>query len=353
MVGMERQEKWILGVIATSLLFSALELGFSLGDGVSGLYSLWMAPVAAGLTLIFHLITLPLWRQTAKKRKSAAPTVPPSIYSVTVCTLSCLLAILWLASTLTSFVFVSIYAKYYQDHATAFSWLEAVFALVNMGLMWAEFGLVVHYRRQFFKRFQVMFEFPHQEKFQSKQQPFQGQVTTTKAANKTKTATATEFKMPTKLILGTILVSLVLSIAELGILLGGGAMGGYSLWMGPFIAGVTIILHLVTLPVWKHTAEARKWTSKPPFICSITLSVLTCLLAVCWLAPAITTILFASLSATDSDTNLYYEYDDRKHVFPWIEIALSFILSGLMWFELVLILRSRVRFLKQSKRGWY
>ncbi|KAG8775265.1 hypothetical protein FRC15_000663 [Serendipita sp. 397] len=334
-VGMERHEKWILGVIFTSILSAILELGFSLGDGELGLYSLWIAPSAAGLTLIFHLVTLPIWRHTTKKPKFNSPSF---IYSITVCVISCLLAVLWLAAMCTVFILVPVY--YIIDgHAKVrvVPWMEAVFSVVNMGLMWAEFGLVVHYRNRFFKRQRAISDFSQQQ-FEL-QQPLQAPPPSPK-----------KLEAKSKLILRTIVVTLCISLAELGVSLGDGLFGGYSGWMAPVGAGLTAILHVVTLFVWKHTAKARKGTLKPSFIHSVTLCVLTGLLAVYWLAPTIMTFILTWLGDTDPDSGIYHE---GTLVIPWIEAALALILTGLMWFLFVLMLVSRKHFLRQAKAARY
>ncbi|KAG8751963.1 hypothetical protein FRC14_007481, partial [Serendipita sp. 396] len=333
--GMKRHEKWILGVIVTSLLCAIVELGLSLGDGRLGSYSFWTAPVAAGLTLIFHCVTLPLWRNATKKQSPTSPTTPSFIYSVTTCVLSSLLAALWLAVTCMLFVFVSIVSSDPQEEKKIVPWLEAAFSMVNMALMWAEFGLVVHYRQQFFKRRQEAFEFSRRQSG-LEEQPLLDAATTKK------------LEKYTRLILWIIFVSLGFSIAELVLSLNDGMFGGYSFFMAPIGAVLTIVLHVVTLPVWKYTAKARKGTQKLPSIYSLTICVLTGLLAAVWLTVTVMTFLWTSWTATNSD---FGTHGGRVQVIPWIVAALTLVLLVQISIEFSLVCGVRWYLLKRVEAG--
>ncbi|KAG9043581.1 hypothetical protein FS842_001767 [Serendipita sp. 407] len=333
MMRMEKHEKWILGVIVTSLLCAIVELGLSLGDGELGSYSIWTAPVAACLTLIFHCVTLPLWRNATKKHRPTSPNTPFFIYSVTTCVLSSLLAAFWLAVTCMLFVFVTLAYTYLQEEKNVVPWVEAAFSVANMALMWAEFGLVVHYRQQFFKRRQETFNLSLRQSG-VELQPILNPTTTKK------------LEKYTRLILWTILVSLCLAIAEVGISLKDGWIGGYSLWLALSAAVLTIVLHLVTLPVWKYTAEARKGTQKPPFIYSLTICVLTGLLAAFWAVSTGLAFWYTTTVETSPDMAMHY---GRVHIIPWIEALLALVLSGLIFIEHLLVRGSREYLLQQVK----
>ncbi|KAG9051809.1 hypothetical protein FS842_010994, partial [Serendipita sp. 407] len=129
---MELHEKWILGIIITSMVFCLIELGVSFADGSMGGYSLWMAPVAAILTEILHIVTLPVWKSTAKKRKGTPK--PSFIYSVTLCTLSCILAVFWFAVSIFTFVLAGSVSDYYYGESAGGAFAEATFALLLSGL---------------------------------------------------------------------------------------------------------------------------------------------------------------------------------------------------------------------------
>ncbi|KAG8820793.1 hypothetical protein FRC19_008586 [Serendipita sp. 401] len=330
---------------------ASAELGFAFGDGLLGGYSLWMAPTAAFLTFVLDVVTLAVWKHTDKKRKGT--TKPSFIYSVTLCVLSCLLAVLWLGSLIVAFLFVGVSVGG-SDSPSPSAWLEAIFTLVNGSLMWAIFGMVVYHRKQFLKnarelkRQQAQFsegaflppqQMPMPIHQQQPQQPPQN----------LPFLTSTKLEAHTKWILALIITGMVLCLVELGISFGDGAFGGYSLWMAPIGAILTGILHIVTLPVWKHTAKKRKGTPKPSSIYSVTLCVLTCLLAVYWKVTAIIAFILSSIVGIDDFYGPYNTYGEV--VLPWIVAVIALILSGLMWAEFALVVHFRHRFLKRVKRA--
>ncbi|KAG8792906.1 hypothetical protein FRC17_008515, partial [Serendipita sp. 399] len=161
-MSLETHTKWILSLILACMIACFIEFGLSLGDGAYGGYSMWLILAAAVLTEAVHLVTLPLWKITTKRAGTANP---PFIYSITLCVLVCLLALLWLVASIVSFLIVSRKfdnSKYIRwstkglgdDYRsqTNIRWAAAVLALFISGVMWAEFGLIVHYRRRFFGR---------------------------------------------------------------------------------------------------------------------------------------------------------------------------------------------------------
>ncbi|KAG8819066.1 hypothetical protein FRC19_010145 [Serendipita sp. 401] len=331
MMGMETHEKWILGVISTSLLCAVVELGLSIGNVELGIYCRWTAPVAAGFTLIFHCVTLALWRDTTKKQNFTSPTTPSFIYSVAACVLSSLLAAFWLGVTCMFIVFVSLNHMDLQQEGRVVSWAGTAFSIVNMVLMWAEFGLVVHYRKQFFKRRQGILNLSQQQSDLQQQQLLQGPMTKKRRA---------------RLILWTILASLCLSITEICISLNDGSFGRYSLWLAPSGAVMTIVLHAVTLPMWKYRSKSRKGTQEPPFIYSSTICVLTGLLAVYWFISTAVAFGYTVTLETDPDSIMH---DGRLHIIPWIEAALALVLAGLTFVEFRLVRDSRKYFLERVK----
>ncbi|KAG8818330.1 hypothetical protein FRB91_004105 [Serendipita sp. 411] len=355
---MEKHEKRIMGLIIASMLCAVLEVGFSFGDGHLGAYSIWIAPAAAILTIILQSVTLGVWRKTDKKRKGT--TKPSFIYSVTLCVLSCLLAVLWLASCILTFLVVGIHSTDSFNPLSPVAWVEALFTLVNMSLMWAIFGMVVHYRKKFFKRVReakrqqgqlggVGFlpsqpQQPMPIQIHLQQQPLQ-------QYQDLPFLTKTSLETHTKWILALIIIGMVFCLAELGISFRDGAFGGYSLWLAPTGAFLTEILHIVTLSVWKHTAKKRKGTPKPSFIYSVTLCVLTCLLAVYWKATAIMTFILASVADYDYNygSGSYDPYGEVQ--LPWVEATFALILSCLMWAEFGLVVHFRLRFLKEVKHA--
>ncbi|KAG8828204.1 hypothetical protein FRC17_007558 [Serendipita sp. 399] len=333
-------EKWIMGVIGCSVLSSILDLGFSLGDGGWGFHTRWTVLTASSLTLLFHSVTLPLWIWSEKKRQQGGARMikPPFIYSVASCVCSGFLAVFWVATVIVAFLFVAV--DWYEDHYTI-PWVEAGFSVVNMGLMWAEFGLVVHHRRRFVQPIKEAEEKAHFSEAQLAE-----------IREKPLVLTTTKLVVHTKWILALILVGLLLSIAELCLSLGSGAMGGYSFYMAPPAAGLTILLNVVTLVVWRDTAKRRNGTPKPSFIYSATLCTLTCLLAIYWLAPATMTPILIWLE-NDPDSRPYYYFDDRKRVVPWFEAVISAVMSLLMWAQFGLVVHYRKWFLRQVRLARY
>ncbi|KAG8822921.1 hypothetical protein FRC17_009444, partial [Serendipita sp. 399] len=151
--GLETHLKWILGIIATCMVLCIIEFGISLGDGAFGGFSLWLAVVSAVLTVALHCVTLPVWKKTIQKRRGTSK--PPFIYSITLCVLSCLLAILWFVASILAFILTGSKDAYSKIGGSV-GYAEGVFALFLSGLMWAEFGLVVHNRKRFLKRVKQM-----------------------------------------------------------------------------------------------------------------------------------------------------------------------------------------------------
>ncbi|KAG8814967.1 hypothetical protein FRC17_000910 [Serendipita sp. 399] len=336
-------DKWVVGVIGCSILSCILQIGFSFGDGAYGRYSYWTAPAAALLTIGFHAYSLPLWLRSEKKRRvdGTQLTTLSFIYSKRSCVQCFLLAFFWLAVFCSTFTFVPVSAVVEPKGNYVVAWIEASFTAVNQGLMWAEFGLIVHHRRHFFKP---------SEQAKEKAQLSAAQLAAIR--EKPVVLTTTKLERHTKWILAWILASLSLSIAELGIAFGGGAKGSYSLYMGPPAAGMTILLNVITLVLWRYTAKKRSGTTKPSFLYSATLCTLTGLLAIYWLAPVITTFLFLSFEA-DSDMRPFYYYDNRKYVLPWIEAFLSLVMSVVLWVEFFLLVIHRAQFLQQIRFARY
>ncbi|KAG8821195.1 hypothetical protein FRC17_009898 [Serendipita sp. 399] len=229
-----------------------------------------------------------------------------------------------------------------------------------MALMWTEFGMIVHYRKRFFKRrrqalinaataagggpFPSMPQPPPPMYPPAQLQQQQGEMPDY--------LTNTKLERHTKWLLALIIISMVFCLLEFGLSLGDGAFGGFSLWMAPVGALLTETLHVVTLPVWKHTAKKRKGMPKPSFIYSVTLCVLTCLLAVYWLAVSILTFCLSGsyyAYSYSSSSSYYYPYDDV--VVPWIEATFALLLSALMWAQFGIIVHFRHRFLRRVKRA--
>ncbi|KAG8822917.1 hypothetical protein FRC17_009440 [Serendipita sp. 399] len=132
------------------MVVSLIEFGVSMGDGYFGGYSVWMAPAGAILTEILHSVTLPVWKKTARKRKGT--TKPSFIYSITLCVLTCLLALYWFAISVFTLVLAGSIAEYSYDENPGMAFAEGTFGLILSGLTWAEFGIIVHYRKLFLKK---------------------------------------------------------------------------------------------------------------------------------------------------------------------------------------------------------
>ncbi|KAG8813915.1 hypothetical protein FRC17_001382 [Serendipita sp. 399] len=154
-------EKVLFSLMFVCIAVSYIELGLLFGHGWFSGYSLWMVPVAVGLTELLHAIALPMWKNTTKNRRGAIN--PSSVYSLTLAILFCLLALLWLAAAIVSFLLVEKYGtNFYTPRPgnrhggllNCVRWVVAGLALFVSLLLWTEFGLVFYYRTLFLRRIQ-------------------------------------------------------------------------------------------------------------------------------------------------------------------------------------------------------
>ncbi|KAG8752115.1 hypothetical protein FRC14_007335 [Serendipita sp. 396] len=339
----QKHERWILGIVFTSIVFAIIEFGISLGDGLFGASSYWMAPLFSISTLLLHSVTLPVWKKTAQKRRGT--NIPPFIYSITLCVLTCVLAVFWFISMILALVISSsldLYDSgyYYPDkrYNADKGFAEGAFALLNSLLLWALFGLIFHYRKVFLRN-------------GGDQNP-----APVPAPNLTPNLVPPKplpnVPIPSpplqpheKWILGVIITCMVLCIIEFGLSLGDGFFGGHSAFIAIIAAILTEVLHIVTLPVWKKTAKKRQGTTKPSFIYSVTLCVLSCLLAVVWFGTSLTT--FILVASTDGS----WYYEDVDVSVGYAEAVFALFISGLMWAEFALVVHHRKRFLKRVKNA--
>ncbi|KAG8818434.1 hypothetical protein FRC19_010658 [Serendipita sp. 401] len=326
---MEPYEYWIACLIAISFLAALLEIIFASTKSFTLRNEPLAAVVLAIFTAIMHFVTARQWRKTAMHRKGTQ--TPQVILSVTLCIFNCLFAVTWFVISIVLYVFVSKLEGPWDDeypHHTvmtpAYAWVIAFLAYIISGLTWAQFGLCVYYRRRFFKHSQS----PHPPNPQYKML----------------------LEKHTKWILGLIIVCMILCFIEFGFSFGDGAYGGYSIWLIPVAVFLTEVVHLITLPVWKYTVKHRRGTINPPFIYSMTLCVLTSLLALFWFIASIISFLTAS--------SRFYNYKYISWSVPygnyrvlsvvrWMSASLALLISCMMFAEFGLIVYYRQWFLKR------
>ncbi|KAG8806448.1 hypothetical protein FRC17_004988, partial [Serendipita sp. 399] len=160
-IPLEKHEKWIFGSIIACIIMSFVDLGISFGDGGYGKFSSWLIPAAAILTLLFHTITLVIWRSTAKERMGT--TIPPSIYSQTLIVADCVLVVVWITSSVLAFVRVRsdkynyeywdwrYYGRQYGLRIVTRQIAAGIAVAVSCVLL-IQLGLIIHYRKRFFDR---------------------------------------------------------------------------------------------------------------------------------------------------------------------------------------------------------
>ncbi|KAG8821197.1 hypothetical protein FRC17_009900, partial [Serendipita sp. 399] len=146
-------------------------------------------------------------------------------------------------------------------------------------------------------------------------------------------------------ILAIIIISTLLAGFELGISPGASIVGGYSYWTGLTCSILTVMLHSVTIQLWKSTAKRRQGTPQPPFIYSITLHVLTCLLAVFWLASFILTFVVASTLLKYNDGRYHSGRPDDPTI-GYVEAVFALFNSLLLWLFFAFIVHYRKWFLR-------
>lgn len=146
---MQPHEKWLLGLIITSMSISLLLFCISMVD-LFGVFSFFLSPVACILTEIFHSVSLPVWKHTYKKRRNQPKTT--SIYSIASIVLTGLLAFFWLVTAiLYAAISGSVAATY--GVSLALPGVETAFAWIGMAVLWAEFGVQIHFRKKTLKQF--------------------------------------------------------------------------------------------------------------------------------------------------------------------------------------------------------
>ncbi|KAG8752117.1 hypothetical protein FRC14_007337 [Serendipita sp. 396] len=150
----QKHEKWIQCIILISILFAIVEFGISVGDKLHGRHSLWTAPIVAVLAVGVLSGTLLAWDITAERYREMGK--PSFIYSITLCVLSFLLALLWLISTIVTLVVlyavdlhIGVETSSKNRYRPSEGIVEGILALVNSVLSWVLFGLVVHSRKLF------------------------------------------------------------------------------------------------------------------------------------------------------------------------------------------------------------
>ncbi|KAG8822920.1 hypothetical protein FRC17_009443 [Serendipita sp. 399] len=148
---MKTYSKWLLTVIIFSMFFSAADLTISMYHRLA-LWSMRTTPAAGFVTILYHSISLYVWRKTAKRRKNMSRS---SILSATNCTCTCLLALLWLAVGIITCYQIGLRTSLLRSTSLGviLGLVEGILGIVNSLLMWAEFGIAVHQRKRFWKKY--------------------------------------------------------------------------------------------------------------------------------------------------------------------------------------------------------
>ncbi|KAG8846807.1 hypothetical protein FRB91_000436, partial [Serendipita sp. 411] len=300
----------------------------------------WTSGEAIGvlsLGVLTEIMCLVMWRKWATRVNSRKTMLPTSlhIYTNRFLAIDCLFALGWIIVSVIVTVSISegqlsqSYSRFILDPRLL--WVQSLLAWLMSGLLWTMFLSGVYSRHQSAKR------------SQSSQTP--------EPQNKIL------LEPHTKWMLGLILVLMAISIIEFNLSLGDGRYGGYSAWLLLVAAGLTFFLHFITLYVWRKTGKKRRGTTTPPFIYSITLAVLTALLAPFWLAAAVVTIVFRKSNVKYYNYTIYHSdsYSTARHAgyfdmlerVRWAAGVLACVVAILMSVQSWLVLYYRRRFLKR------
>ncbi|KAG8818432.1 hypothetical protein FRC19_010656 [Serendipita sp. 401] len=320
---LERHEAWVMYLSITSFFVAIAEISFA--ALTIDRYSVSIDFCALGImTLIKCFIMWRKWTMRVIGRREK-PT-SKSIYSIVFLLVNTLLALSWfivaiMATTVTAIKeILQPYSWHIVDPERV--WVQAFVAYIIVGLLSAEIILALYSRHHTLQE----------------QQPPQ------LLESRRKTSS----KAPISWVLGLIPISVTIIVIEFGLSFGDGSYGGSSRWLIPVVVALTLLLHLITLAVWKFTTKKRTGANTPPFVYSITLAVLTASLAAIWLAAPI-----VSYAAPTSDVNeIYYSswlgdyFRLLDHLRP-AAAALAFLISFLMWSQFGFIIYYRNRYFKR------
>ncbi|KAG9023863.1 hypothetical protein FS842_005628 [Serendipita sp. 407] len=288
--------------------------------------------VLAILTAIVHSYTLKSWRKTGVHRVLA--NYPQVIFSHTLAVINGCFAIAWFVVSIIMYIFATTLPRRRTPDADGVDllydippilfWLSAFAAYMLFTTAFALASTGLYYRHRFLKRSQrpVGYKPPRQLLTSSH----------------------------TKWIMASIVLSLVACTLDLGVSLGDGWFGGYSLWLIPACTGITFFFQFITLFRWRKTAKQRWGTTTPLAISSITLPILLFPLASLWTATAIFSFLVAAR-----------KYSVRRYVFRasqyrrytvfmytrWIAAGLAMLVAVLIWLEFALVVYSRATYSKR------